>query len=61
MAGHPARGPFLAVPVRVGGALFGNLYLTQKSSARPFTSTDVEIVQALAGVAGLAIGNARAA
>jgi signal transduction histidine kinase len=59
--GHPARGPFLAVPVRIAGALFGNLYLTQKSTAQPFTSTDVEVVQALAGVAGLAIGNARAA
>nr|WP_218859945.1 GAF domain-containing protein [Petropleomorpha daqingensis] len=59
--GHPARGPFLAVPVRVGGALFGNLYLTQKDAAQPFTSADVEVVQALAGVAGLAIGNARAA
>jgi signal transduction histidine kinase len=59
--GHPARQPFLAVPVRVGGALFGNLYLTQKSTAQPFTSADVEVVQALAGVAGLAIGNARAA
>ena len=59
--GHPARGPFLAVPVRVAGALFGNLYLTQKSTAQPFTSADVEVVQALAGVAGLAIGNARAA
>jgi len=59
--GHPARGPFLAVPVRVAGALFGNLYLTQKSTAEPFTSADVEVVQALAGVAGLAIGNARAA
>jgi signal transduction histidine kinase len=59
--GHPARAPFLAVPVRVGGALFGNLYLTQKRTAEPFTSADVEVVQALAGVAGLAIGNARAA
>jgi signal transduction histidine kinase len=59
--GHPARAPFLAVPVRVGGALFGNLYLTQKRTGEPFTSADVEVVQALAGVAGLAIGNARAA
>jgi signal transduction histidine kinase len=60
-AGHPARAPFLAVPVRVGGAIFGNLYLTQKNTGEPFTSADVEVVQALAGVAGLAIGNARAA
>jgi signal transduction histidine kinase len=59
--GHPARAPFLAVPVRVGGQLFGNLYLTQKRVGEPFTATDVEVVQALAGVAGLAIGNARAA
>ena len=60
-AGHPARAPFLAVPVRVAGAIFGNLYLTQKTTGQPFTSADVEVVQALAGVAGLAIGNARAA
>src|SRR5205823_3013583 len=60
-AGHPARNPFLAVPVRVGGAVFGNLYLTQKRNGEPFTHTDVEVLQALAGVAGLAIGNARLA
>src|SRR3954451_21947730 len=58
---HPARGPFLAVPVRVGGALFGNLYLTQKASDEPYTVADVEVVQALAAVAGLAVGNARLA
>ncbi|MGY1619973.1 GAF domain-containing protein [Geodermatophilus sp. SYSU D00691] len=59
--GHPAHNPFLVVPVHVGGAVFGNLYLTQKRSGEPFTAADVEVVQALAVVAGLAIGNARAA
>ena len=57
--GHPARYPFLVMPVRVGGALFGNLYLTQKRSGEPFTAADLEVVHALAVVAGLAVGNAR--
>jgi signal transduction histidine kinase len=60
-SGHPARNPFLGVPVRVGGALFGNLYLTEKRGGEPFTPADVEVVQALAAVAGLAVGNARLA
>jgi signal transduction histidine kinase len=60
-AGHPARNPFLGVPVRVGGALFGNLYLTERRTGEPFSSADVEVVQALAAVAGLAIENARLA
>jgi signal transduction histidine kinase len=60
-SGHPARNPFLGVPVRVGGALFGNLYLTEKRSGEPFTGKDLEVVQALAAVAGLAVGNARLA
>ncbi|MGY1601268.1 GAF domain-containing protein [Geodermatophilus sp. SYSU D00815] len=59
--GHPAHNPFLVVPVHVGGAVFGNLYLTQKHGGEPFTAADVEVVQALAAVAGLAIGNARLA
>jgi len=58
---HPAHNPFLGVPVRVGGALFGNLYLTQKRTGEPYSVADVEVVQALADVAGLAVGNARLA
>jgi len=61
LPGHPVRNPFLVVPVHVGGAVFGNLYLTQKRSGAPFTAADVEVVQALAVVAGLAVGNARMA
>lgn len=59
--GHPPMHSFLGVPVRVGEAVFGNLYLTEKRTGGPFTPSDAEIVQALAGVAGLAIENARLA
>ncbi|WP_324274706.1 GAF domain-containing sensor histidine kinase [Blastococcus brunescens] len=52
---------FLGVPVRVREAVFGNLYLTEKRTGEPFTPADAEVVQALAGVAGLAIENARLA
>jgi signal transduction histidine kinase len=57
--GHPPMRSFLGVPVRVGDDIFGNLYLTEKRGGGPFTPADVEVSQALAAVAGLAIGNAR--
>jgi signal transduction histidine kinase len=57
--GHPVMRSFLGVPVRVGDAVFGNLYLTEKQGGGPFTDADVEVTQALAAVAGLAIDNAR--
>jgi len=56
---HPVMRSFLGVPVRVGGAVFGNLYLTEKQGGGPFTEADVEVTQALAAVAGFAIENAR--
>jgi signal transduction histidine kinase len=59
--GHPPMRSFLGVPVRVGDAVFGNLYLTEKRTGDPFTPADVEVAQALAAVAGLAIENARLA
>jgi signal transduction histidine kinase len=59
--GHPEMRSFLGVPVRVGDAVFGNLYLTEKRSGEAFTEADAEAVQALAAVAGLAIENARLA
>ncbi|MBJ7453868.1 MAG: GAF domain-containing protein [Blastococcus sp.] len=57
--GHPPMRSFLGVPVRVGDAVFGNLYLTEKQGGGPFTDADVEVTEALAAVAGLAIENAR--
>ncbi|MCV2490210.1 GAF domain-containing protein [Geodermatophilus sp. YIM 151500] len=60
-AGHPPMRSFLGVPVRVRDAVFGNLYLTEKRTGGRFTPADVEVAQALAAVAGLAIENARLA
>jgi signal transduction histidine kinase len=57
---HPPMGSFLGVPVRIRGTVFGNLYLTEKAGGGEFTDTDEQLVVALAGVAGLAIENARA-
>jgi signal transduction histidine kinase len=56
---HPPMRSFLGVPVRVRGEVFGNLYLTDKTSAEVFTDIDEELVVALAGAAGVAIENAR--
>jgi signal transduction histidine kinase len=59
--GHPPMRSFLGIPVRVGDSIFGNLYLTEKSTGGPFTAADEEVAQALAAVAGMAIENARLA
>jgi signal transduction histidine kinase len=59
--GHPPMRSFLGVPIRIGEAVFGNLYLTEKRGGGPFTEADAEATRALAAVAGLAITNARLA
>jgi signal transduction histidine kinase len=59
-AHHPPMGSFLGVPVRIRGTVFGNLYLTEKAGGGEFTENDEQLVVALAGVAGIAIENARA-
>jgi signal transduction histidine kinase len=55
----PSGEGILRVPVRVGDAVFGHLHLAEKRSGGPFTPADLEIAQAMATVAGLAIDNAR--
>ena len=50
---------FLGVPIRVRDEVFGNLYLTDKSTAEAFTAIDEELVVGLAAAAGVAIENAR--
>ena len=55
---HPEMHSFLGVPVLVRGAVFGNLYMTEKSPG-DFTAEDEAILTALAGAAGIAIENAR--
>ena len=54
---HPPMGPFLGVPVMAGDKAFGNLYLTNKEGG--FDDEDVELVEALATIAGSAIATAR--
>ena len=56
---HPDMRSFLGVPVTVRGEVFGNLYLTDKTTAEVFTDVDEELVVALATAAGIAIENAR--
>jgi nitrate/nitrite-specific signal transduction histidine kinase len=56
---HPPMRSFLGVPVRVRDEVFGNLYLTDKTTAEVFTDVDEELVVALAAAAGVAIENAR--
>ena len=56
---HPPMRSFLGVPIRARDDVFGNLYLTDKSSAEVFTDVDEELVVALAAAAGVAIENAR--
>jgi signal transduction histidine kinase len=56
---HPPMRSFLGVPVRVGDAVFGNLYLCEKRRADQFTEEDEYAAIALATAAGVAIANAR--
>jgi len=46
--GHPPMESFLGVPVRIGGDVFGNLYLTDKQGAEEFDETDEQTLVALA-------------
>ncbi len=55
---HPPMGSFLGVPIRIKGAVFGNLYLSEKAGGVPFTDDDEEVVVALAAAAGIAIEKA---
>jgi signal transduction histidine kinase len=56
---HPPMRSFLGVPIRVRNEVFGNLYLTDKTTAEAFTDVDEELVVGLAAAAGIAIENAR--
>ncbi|HVL03088.1 MAG TPA: GAF domain-containing protein, partial [Acidimicrobiales bacterium] len=56
---HPPMRSFLGVPIRVRDEVFGNLYLTDKTTAEVFTDIDEELVVTLAAAAGIAVENAR--
>jgi signal transduction histidine kinase len=55
---HPPMRSFLGVPVEGRGAVFGNLYLTEAPDGK-FTDEDERLVLLLAGMAAVAIENAR--
>jgi signal transduction histidine kinase len=57
--GHPPMGTFLGVPIRLRGAAYGNLYLTEKGGGGDFTDEDEELVTLLAAQAAVAVENAR--
>jgi signal transduction histidine kinase len=57
-AGHPPMRSFLGVPVVAGGAVFGNLYMTDKGDG-DFTGEDERLIVTLAAQAGVAVENAR--
>ena len=50
---------FLGVPIRVGDAVFGNLYVTERVDGGEFSAEDEQLATALAVTAGGAIANAR--
>lgn len=56
---HPAMTSFLGVPVRHGGRVVGNLYLTNKRGAAEFSEDDAHVVEMLAHRAGTAMEIAR--
>lgn len=55
-AHHPPMKNFLGAPVRLGGRVYGNLYLTEKDGG--FTNADEQVLAVLASQAGAAIENA---
>jgi serine phosphatase RsbU (regulator of sigma subunit) len=57
--GHPRLRTLLGVAVSVRGAIYGDLYLSERRDGQPFDVHDENIVVALAGAAGIAIENVR--
>ena len=57
--GHPPMESFLGVPIKGGGEIMGNLYLTEKIGGKEFTPADEELIELLAAHAAIAIKNAR--
>ena len=56
---HPVMISFLGMPIRQGDRQLGQIYLTEKINAPGFTAEDQQVIETLAGYAGIAISNAR--
>jgi two-component system, NarL family, sensor histidine kinase DevS len=64
LASNPAAaglppGRLLSVPIRVGEAVFGDLYVAERADGAQFSAEDEQLATALAVAAGGAIANAR--
>jgi signal transduction histidine kinase len=57
--GHPPVAAFLGVPVLVGGAACGNLYVAHGEPGVTFTDEDEHALVVLAGLAGVAVDRER--
>ncbi len=57
--GHPPMHSFLGVPVMGHDSVFGNLYVTEKTTGPEFTDEDEQVAQMLAAHAAAAVQNAR--
>jgi len=58
--GHdPAVRTLLCVPLTVAGRSFGVIYLDSANPSAPFTNDDLQLLAAIAGLAAIAIENAR--
>lgn len=55
---HPPMHSFLGVPLRAGGTVYGNLYVTESERGDAFSAEDEQLLTALAGAAGIAVENA---
>src|SRR6185312_11936716 len=59
--GHPNMRSLLAVPVRQGGRIVGNLYLADRLDGLPFTEEDERLLTQLAGHAATIVHQANLA
>jgi Nif-specific regulatory protein len=57
-ASAPSRS-LLCVPLAVGGSTFGIIYLDSANPSAPFTKDDLQLLAGIAGLAAIAIENAR--
>lgn len=57
--GHPPMRSFLGAPITVRGKAWGNIYLSEKTTAADFDDHDVDSLVTLAQWAGIAVDNAR--
>jgi PAS domain S-box-containing protein len=58
-AGHPPMRSFLGTPLRVGDAVFGNFYLTDKQGGDAFTEEDAALLERFSSQASLTVAYAR--